>query len=126
MTEPLKVYLAGPYGQRQELAKVARELRDRYGMVITSRWVWHGEETPEHPAEYWADVDLRDLADADILLTFPSSEKGTGHHVEFGVALASGHRIIVIGERAGIFYHHSEVEWFPDIQSFYDELADEV
>lgn len=125
MTHDLKVYLASPYGQRGDMARVARELKERFGFVLTSRWVWNGEETPEHPAEYWAAVDLDDLLAADILIIFPDAETGRGHHIEFGYALGTGKRIIVIGQRPSIFYHLPELEWFPDIESFYAEIADE-
>lgn len=107
------------------MARLARHLSDVFHVRILSRWVWNGEETPETPAAYWATVDLADLDAADMLLIFPSAEHGTGHHVEFGYALAAGKRVVVVGERPGIFYHHPAVEWHPDLEAFYAEFGEQ-
>lgn len=121
------VYVAGPFGRQHDLKLISDRL-SKLGFTMTSRWVhFEGAEVKGNPelAAKWAKIDLQDLADADILIIFPSAEHGTGHHVEFGYALASGHRIIVIGERPGIFYYLPEVEHYETLEAFLAEFAKE-
>ncbi len=66
--------------------------------------------------ENWRDLGLLDQDDvlsADALVCFSEAtgEGGNGgRHVELGMALALGRRVIVIGRREHIFHHLPEVE----------------
>lgn len=108
----LRVYLAGRYSRRVELAGYADELRS-YGLEITSRWLLgnHQAENDElhrgAAAERFAAEDVADLDAADVLLAFTepprSSSSRGGRHVEFGYALAQGKPILVVGPREHVF-----------------------
>ncbi len=88
------------------------------GFVVTSRWVFGGEE-----GKLWADIavlDLLDLKDADVCLSITqphgSPNKGGGRHVEFGYALAMGKRCVLVGEREVVFHHLPGVECYPTFE----------
>jgi len=86
---------------------------------VTSRWI----ESHHNVGEYVACLeDVEDIKNADALLFF--SEQATeymrgGRHVEYGMALALGKTIWVIGEKENVFHYHpsithfnSFIEWF--------------
>jgi nucleoside 2-deoxyribosyltransferase len=112
-----KIYLAGRYSRRAELAEYARDL-ERCGATITATWLGGRHEafetgriaTDEMKAA-WAKEDLYDIAQADTLLLFTDSEPVTrgGAFVEFGYALAAGKNIGVIGPKTHVFCFLPEV-----------------
>lgn len=121
------VYLAARYSRRDELRQVRDELQRR-GHVVSSRWLdtdWErrpdGGSTvapDEHRVRYCL-IDLEDVLAADCLVSFteePNSVHGKrgGRHVEYGVALQAGKRLIVVGPRENLFHHHPKVEHFAD------------
>ncbi len=76
--------------------------------------------------------DIEYLADADCLVSF--TERPTegvswaargGRHVEFGVALATGKRLCLVGPRENIFHHLPRVEVFRGLAELIDALAHE-
>jgi hypothetical protein len=110
------VYFAARYSRREELNLHRAEL-EALGFEITSRWL---ATEPRVRSEY-TDADWRELAlldqegvlAADTLVCFsepPEAGGNGGRHVEVGMALASGRRVIVIGRREHIFHHLPEVE----------------
>ena len=105
----------------QDVAKTLQQM----GHTVVSRWV-HGDHDagdmdqigdPKNfqlAAEYACD-DLTDLCNADCLISFnePSRTPGRGgRHVEFGIALARGTRIILVGPRENVFHCLSGVEQY--------------
>ena len=66
--------------------------------------------------------DVGDLAHADCLVTFTEQpERGVawaargGRHVEFGIALACGKRLCVVGPRENVFHHLPSVEVYATV-----------
>jgi len=125
----LKIYIAGRYGRRKELAECAEELR-AIGHSITSRWLTgiHDalDEKPSiEEARRFALEDLEDLNAADILLAFteaPGETQGRargGRHVELGYAIAKGKPICIIGHRENVFCSLPEVFHFDTFRAFY-------
>src|SRR5216683_1181734 len=96
----MKIYLAAKFELRPEMERVARRLAAN-GYEITARWVYGGEDGLS--LEEIAKVDLNDVDEADVLVSFTYTRgtltSGGGRHVEFGYALARGKRLVLIGER---------------------------
>ncbi len=116
------VYLAGRYSRHAELEGYARTLR-ALGFTVSSRWHSGAHELEETDADVeidkrrFAEEDLVDLADAGILVSFTDgpdvdgASRG-GRHVEFGMALAIGARLLVVGPRENVFH------WLPFVWQF--------
>jgi hypothetical protein len=110
------VYFAARYSRRDELNGYRAEL-DALGIEVTSRWLaTEPRERSQYSAADWRELGLLDQEDvlaADTLVCFtePDGEGGNGgRHVELGMALALGRRVIVVGRREHIFHHLPEVE----------------
>ena len=128
------VYLAAAYNA-QELMRFYAVGLSEMGYEVTSRWILGQHDTPPDGIEpgsiahhAWAAND--DLADIDraatvILFTAWPSTKG-GRHVEFGYALATGKKIVVIGERESVFHSLPQVAWFPAWADYVQSLGEEV
>lgn len=83
-----------------------------------------GESLSEHEQseratalrQSFAKDDFDDVSRADLVISFTepprSSANRGGRHVEFGIALARGARVIVIGHRENIFHWLPKVEFF--------------
>lgn len=110
----MKIYLAAQYSQKEEMRGYANILRG-LGIEVTSRWLEEPhkpntqmhEVTEEELAEY-AKNDMQDVYVADLLVFFsqPSTTPVArgGRHVEFGMALAFGMPILVVGPKENIFH----------------------
>lgn len=128
----MNLYFAARYGRRDELAHY-RAQAEASGHVVTSRWLdghnWgvadcrdrdfelRGDMPPE--AAPFAMEDCEDIAQSDCIVSFteaPETEKGVargGRHVEFGLGLAWGKRMIVVGHRENVFHWLPSVEFAP-------------
>jgi hypothetical protein len=122
----MKIYLAARFDRSGEMLGVAAAL-SRAGHFVTSRWI-HGRQNA--PDLVSAVEDIEDLADADCLVSF--TERPTegvswaargGRHVEFGVAVATGKRVCVVGPRENIFHHLPRVEVFRSLDELVAGLA---
>ena len=111
----MRAYLAAAYGRKQEIQAAAAYLELK-GMEIISDW--HQElyapgidmrTLTGAIIRGLAEKDLEQLADCDTMVFFaePQTQQPPrgGRHVEFGIALALGKRIVVVGERENIFHH---------------------
>jgi hypothetical protein len=113
----MKIYIAAHYDRRFEMLGVAADLV-RAGHEVTSRWIEGGRG---EPPELLASVEnFGDLARADCLVAFTESPCGGaasaasgGRQVEFGVALATGKRLFIVGPRETVFHHLPWVEVYP-------------
>jgi hypothetical protein len=124
----MRIYLAARFDRSSEMLDVAATL-SRAGHFVTSRWI-HGRQNA--PDLVSAVEDIEDLADADCLVSF--TERPTegvswaargGRHVEFGVAVATGKRVCVVGPRENIFHHLPRVEVFRSLDELIAGLARE-
>ena len=122
-----KIYLAARYSRNAEMRGV-RDVLEALGHKVTSRWIdQHGgnllesivaeklNADPEACAHY-ALVDVDDLAKADTVISFTSAGGGGkgGRHVEFGLAVGLGKRLVIVGPREHVFHTLPGIEWYPD------------
>jgi hypothetical protein len=119
-----KIYLAARFARRDEMRTIAAELRDE-GFDITARWldstepITSGELRSPVAAAHLATNDVDDVCAANICIAFteelhhPSPGRG-GRHTEFGIALASGAHMVVVGPREHIFHCLPQVSQFDD------------
>ena len=120
----MKVYVAGPYQYKDRIAKRAVELRAA-GIEVTSRWIEEPDspttqlsQVPEDLNRLYAQYDVEDLLAADTFMLFAVPADAApipraGRHVEFGAALISGKRMVVVGnEMENIFHYLSQVKHF--------------
>lgn len=121
----MKIHLASRYDRRFQMLGVTAVLM-RAGHVVTSRWI---EGRGDGPAADAAE-DVEDILRSDCILCFteePSEQmpwvaRG-GRHVEFGVALAMGKRLCIVGPRENIFHHLAYVEQFRSLDDFVAQVA---
>lgn len=120
------IYLAARYSRHPEMRGV-RDVLTAIGHTVTSRWIdMHGGKYPtsftpeilnDDPA-YCGELgqhDVEDVTRADTCISFTSGGGGKGgRHVEFGLALGLGKRVIVVGPREHIFHTLPQVEHFHD------------
>lgn len=126
----IRIYLAGRYSRREELAGYAEEIRS-LGYAVDCRWLLgthqYGpdsdraqEALEEHDdmARRFALEDVEDLRRSDVVISFTepprkmSTNRG-GRHVEFGLGLAYGKDVIVVGWRENAFHYLPDVQFFP-------------
>ena len=123
----MKIYLAARYSRNDEMRGV-RDVLEAFGHEVTSRWIdQHGGNLPESIVEEklnaepeacaeYALVDVEDLRAADVVVSFTSADGGGkgGRHVEYGLALGLGKRLVIVGPRENVFHTLPQVEWYPD------------
>jgi hypothetical protein len=139
----MKIYLAARYSRIEELNAYRAEL-EAWGHTVTSRWLngehqIHGYEAaraverneldscPESGALFAGD-DVEDLTEAEIVIAFSEQPRNGntgrgGRHVELGLALAMGKRIILIGPRENVFHCLPQVEHWADWAAFRFNLS---
>jgi hypothetical protein len=126
-----KIYLAARYSRNAEMRGV-RDVLQALGYEVTSRWIdQHGgnllesivaEKLNADPAgaSRYAEIDIDDLRAADVVISFTSVDGGGkgGRHVEYGLALGLGKRLVLVGPREHVFHTLPAVEWYPDWPHF--------
>lgn len=138
----MKVYLASRYSRIDELNEYKAKLEEM-GEIVTSRWLngehqLHGgeqarlvehvplDEVPDIGALFAQD-DVEDVTAADVVISFsekPGSEHSRGgRHVEFGLALALGKRLVLIGPRENVFHCLPCISVFSSFTEFLNENA---
>ena len=114
----MRIYLAARYRRQEEMRSYAEEL-SALGHHVTARWIRGSHTVPGGLHDpLWAKIakeDADDVAAADAVLCFLESNGGGGggRHAEFGMALASGKRTIVIGQPEHLFHTLPAVEVYP-------------
>lgn len=125
------VYLAARYSRREELCEY-REHIQSMGFLVQARWLEGGHQLADNgdpigeggealvegdahgTSAKFARDDWEDVTSAEIVISFtePPRSKANrgGRHVEFGIALARGARVIVVGYRENIFH------WLPQVE----------
>jgi hypothetical protein len=122
------VYLGSRYSRREELLVFKADLESR-GYEVTSRWLGGeygdlvgktGEVGGNDEARVAAEHDIADIEAADcvVIFTDPPGQGGPkgrgGFHVEFGIALEAGKRLLLIGHRLSSFHHLGGVIFYPN------------
>jgi len=119
----MKIYVAGSWLRRKELAKKAQRLEDE-GIQVTSRWLSsHGDDLPLVQA---AKEDLEDIRKADGLLLFTQDKKHGyttgGRFVELGYAYAKKKTIVIVGPRENVFCHLDYIHQFNSFKAALEYL----
>ncbi|MCE5322120.1 hypothetical protein LLG46_02265 [bacterium] len=125
----MNIYLTARYDRREELEVYAADLV-RHGHIVTSRWIHgsHGEAFVDSlTIARYALEDCEDLMAADIVVSFTElSDSGFsrgGRHVEFGLAVAFGKKLCVVGYRENIFHYLPDVVFFQNWSECLDSLT---
>ncbi len=130
----MRFYIAARFDRLDEINIYANQLRER-GYIVDCRWLQglhqlhpgaHLLDTPAGfpnvsegitmAARPFAEDDVQDIVASDALVLFSeppdSHSKRGGRHVEFGIALGLGKRLIVVGPRENVFHCLPQVERF--------------
>jgi len=132
------IYLAARYSRREEMCRYREQLR---GLCydVTSRWIdglhilskeaaadEHGNQgLGATERGQFAAVDFEDVQDADTIIAFtelPRTASRGGRHVELGIAIGQGKRVIVVGHRENVFCCLPRVEFFPTWEAALQQL----
>ncbi len=111
----MRVYLAAPYQQKDQINIYAAQLRAG-GVEVTSSWL----EEIHDPSIQMKDLthkehlqyalqDIKDVQAAEILILFTDPTKSivrAGRHVEFGIAVQRRIPIYVVGKEYENIFHH--------------------
>lgn len=127
------VYLATAWNDKETIRAAASAIRTtRSGPVrmrLNARWVelalsgrQYGDASPKNVD--MARMDLEDLAHSDGVLVIPNRDQGTGHHIEFGYALAMGKPVVIVGKGWTIF--HALCPQVPDLTRAVELLRDKI
>jgi hypothetical protein len=129
-----RVYIAARFSRRPECNQLGHVLKAR-GCTITSRWskpecdhvlpTGLSRQAEDSERQRFAREDVEDVRAADwtiSLMEEPRSNTRGGRHIEFGLALALGHRLTIIGPRETVFYHLPNVEHFDTVEAFVASL----
>ena len=123
----MRIYIASRYDRRFEMLGITGVLM-RAGHSVTSRWIEGRGDGPEVAAA----EDFEDVLRADCLVSFTEEPAAGvtwaargGRHVEFGLALAAGKRLCVVGPRENIFHFLPRVEVYRNTAELIDRLARE-
>lgn len=127
-----RIYLAARYSRNAEMRDV-RAYLVAAGYEVTSRWIdCHADVVGDYTASFTTEFlnaspqlsaplgqhDLDDLAAADIVMSFTCGTGGKGgRHVEFGVGIGLGKRLIVVGPREHVFHTLARVEHYDELPS---------
>lgn len=115
------IYLAASYKRKHEIQKYAQDVIDR-GYDLSSSWLLPDDARPNGlrnstvdsakdtvplEAMYFAQEDWNNVLRADVVVAFTESpvsgaSRG-GRHVELGLALAWGKKVIIVGPRENVF-----------------------
>ena len=124
----MKIYLATRYRRIDEMNRRAEDLR-KLGHLVTSRWLDGHHEAPmplDDPS--WPEIaqeDVDDVRAADVVVSFTQSQRGGGggRHVEFGLGLGLGKRLVLVGPREHLFHTLPSVEVYRTWSEALESLA---
>ncbi|HSJ76636.1 MAG TPA: hypothetical protein VK899_10760 [Gemmatimonadales bacterium] len=130
----MKYYFASRYSDHPRMRDYrAQLLAAQPGSEVTSRWIDIGrgelvhsytqQTLREDTAQIWAlagQSDVDDLYAADVVVSFGHQDGGGkgGRHVEFGMAMAWGKRLVLIGTREHLFHTAPQVEHYDTFDDF--------
>lgn len=131
----MKIYIAARFSKRPEANQLARKLQ-ALGHTITSRWVKPdcdhvlptglSQQAADDQRRRFAQEDFDDVQACDMLVSLmeePRSNSRGGRHVEFGIALGMGKRLVIIGPRETVFHHLPMIEHFIGVDEFIRETG---
>ena len=121
--QPLKVYLASPLEDREEML-ILRSMLEMRGVICTSTWLTPADgndsnmaslQNKFHECRCRAIKDVEDILEADVfILNKPKAKHKVpttgGHHVELGICIGTGKPIILYGDRENVFHYLPQVQ----------------
>ncbi len=122
---PVSIYLASRYDRLVEM-QAYRDLLNAAGYNVVARWV-NGEheayDTDPHLRHKFAQEDMEDVTRSNWVISFTegpeSNTRRGGRHVELGLGLGLGKRMIVIGWRENVFHYLPQVEFYHTWSEFW-------
>lgn len=133
----MNIYLAARFSRRPECNALAQILK-RHGHVITSRWVKPdcdhvmptglSAQAEDSERRRFAMEDIDDVLACDWMISLmeePRSNTRGGRHIEFGMAVALGKRLTIIGPRETVFHHIDAVQHFATTDDFVASLGEQ-
>jgi hypothetical protein len=126
------VYIAGQYARRDELRIYQHSFLGR-NIHVTSRWLMEDAALNHSLTEFdpeWKRLtalkDYWDIQRADTLIFFAEEPEQQprrgGRHVEFGMALALGKKVLVVGGEENIFHYMPQVKHYSSFEQLIGEL----
>lgn len=125
-----QVYIAARFSRRHEANALAQSLK-ALGHSITSRWVkpdtdhvipvGQSKQAGDDERRRFAIEDCEDVRACSWMISLmqePRDNSRGGRHIEFGMALALGKRLTIIGPRETVFHHLDQVEQFDSADDF--------
>jgi excisionase family DNA binding protein len=122
----MRVYLSSRFQRQQEIRQYAAQLRAKSVEVLSA---WHDIESPSSDGfagiaagrlSWLAMLDLQQLAGSNAVIVFGEGVPFFSHqidrgvrHVEAGVALAFGKRLLLVGDRENAYHCLPDIECFP-------------
>jgi hypothetical protein len=117
----MKVYIAGSFSAQLALRDV-RDLMVPY-VDVTSSWLdeptieAHEGDRADWEKRARGNEDYLDIERSDAVAVFTSVPSTSGGlHLETGLALAMGKRVIVVGPRGNVFHYMNRIEHALDVQ----------
>ena len=133
----MKIYIAARFSKRHIAHRLGKTLAT-LGHTIVSRWsmphadyvapVGLSEQATDDERRQFALDDMHDLRRANCLILLGESARNNsrgGRLVEFGVALAYGHRVMITQERETVFQCLPQVEFYQNEALLIAELQAE-
>lgn len=134
----MRVYLSARFQRQEEMRRYAAQLRDQAVEVVSA---WHDVDVPsvdgfaglDNQRRAWlAMLDLQQLMGTNVVAAFATpddSHSGRldetgGRHVEFGVSLALGKRVLLIGDSENCYHSLPDVEHFPAWPAALDRILE--
>ena len=114
----MRIYLASNFKSQERIRKVRDEIK-ALGHTVTSSWL--GEkggqsfELQPHNGPRYATRDVGEIVTSDLLIIDTKEQSNTGgREVEYGVALALGKLVWVVGKHRNVFHtvaRHTFTTW---------------
>jgi nucleoside 2-deoxyribosyltransferase len=118
----MRVYLSARFERQNEMQRYSEQLRTE-GIEVVS--AWHELDSPSSDGfsgiarerrAWLAMMDVQQLVGSNVLVSFSDADSldpRGGKHVETGIALALGKRLLLVGSAENIFHSLPDVEQFP-------------
>lgn len=107
----MKIYLSAAWYRREEMQQFRVRLQGE-GFDVKSRWLDEGAIGLAHSEA--AEIDLDDISDCDVFVTFTEDSRSHyfsgGRHVELGFAIGLGLKVYVAGAPENVFHLAPGVE----------------
>ena len=115
----IRFYVAAPFAWKYRARELAVQLADLGNYESVARWIVHHNVITKNSLAdmvlhgQYADQDVDDVLKCDLLILLEEDINTLSHgrEVEFGIAIASGATIWLVGRRENIFhylpYHYS-------------------